>query len=244
MSEIKICKLFKFYCFDLTFTTMRILSLLSKLVVAGIGIWGIYENMVMNRHWCALFSYFTILSNVVVTLYSLITAIIMLFGSKLQHKLYYKLKGSFMLCILVTHLVYAILLAPQFNKNPRMAAFVTSYANYLTHYVIPWLFTLDYLIFDEKGHFKWYDAFIWAFVALLYIPFAYTRVYIVGYFDKDVGNKYPYFFMDIDKFGVKGVAMFISGLVGVFMVFAWIIIFIDYQIAKFINKKSKKSHKD
>lgn len=131
------------------------------------GIWGIYENVMVNKYWGGMFFD----SNVSVTLYSLITVILILLGSKLQHKLYFKFKGILLFCNSIIHIVFVVLVIPEFKKNPKLAVYMNHPAIHLAHYVVPWLFILDYLLFDEKGHFKWYDAFIWNFVVLLYNPY-------------------------------------------------------------------------
>ena len=136
--------------------------------------------------------------------------------------------------ILITHIVFHYILYPDFRKNPE---FKMDYGIFAAHYIVPLGMLADYILFDEKGHFNYSNVFLWVFIPVLFIPFAYTKTYVSGMFDKHFQHKYPYFFMDYEKLGVKTVVLIISVIIVFFVLFAYLFVFIDKLLGKI--KKTK-----
>lgn len=69
------------------------------------------------------------------------------------------IKGEIMISILLTMSVYHFILIPYALKlNPYESL---KPIDIILHYCIPTLTLFDWILFDEKKRFKWYDPIIW-----------------------------------------------------------------------------------
>lgn len=200
----------------------KIVSLVYKTIFISISFISLY-NTLFNFSGDTL-AYFTILSNIVVFVFFLIIWI-----KTLQDILHKKTeggnthlirtKGIATLCITVTGLVYAFLLADYTAKSNY------TFQNLSHHYIIPVMTVLDYFLFDEKGKLKWYHPLLWVGCALLYLPYIFIRAIILG--PDTALIRYPYFFLNVDNLGVGGVALWCAGLVVFFSALAYLLYFYD-----------------
>lgn len=180
-------------------------------------------------------AYFTVLSNILIFVVMLIIWIKTL-KDVIIKKEYEGLnkhcmlpKGIAMLCITVTFLVYAFLLA-EYNLKSNY------YVNNLSeHYILPMMMILDYFLFDEKGNIKWYHPLIWVGCALCYLPYIFIRAAIIGNNSNLI--RYPYFFLNVDDLGVGGVIWWCIGLLIFFSALAYLYFLFD----KLINKRKKRA---
>lgn len=143
-----------------------------------------------------------------------------------------------LLSILLTFIIYNFVLAKSRDiKDSFVVASVT------LHMILPLMFTFDYILFYEHGKVKWYYPILSTIFPLLYAVFIYIHAAIRN-FDSSIyypGRNdpfiYPYFFLNLDKYGVVGVAKYIVIILIVFVVFGYIIVMIDKLLGKVINKK-------
>ncbi len=96
----------------------------------------------------------------------------------------------------------------------------------------------DFLFFDKKNRYlKWSDALKWMVIPLIYIIFIFLRALFI-----ETGTEgivvYPYYFIDVDKNGIFRVLINIAGVVIAFIVFSYLMMFLDIVIGK-LGKKSK-----
>lgn len=70
-----------------------------------------------------------------------------------------------------------------------------SFYNYIFHYFIPVLMTVDYLFFVDKTELHWYIIFLWMIYPALYVVFVYWRAWIT-IVTHGRSHLYPYTFMD------------------------------------------------
>ncbi|MBR1455443.1 MAG: Pr6Pr family membrane protein, partial [Lachnospiraceae bacterium] len=101
------------------------------------------------------------------------------------------------------------------------------------HIILPLMFTFDFILFYEHGKLKWYYPIMSAIFPLLYAAFVYIHAAIYK-FDSSIyypGRKdpfiYPYFFLNLDKYGVAGVIRNILIILVVFVVFGYVIFLVD-----------------
>lgn len=204
------------------------ISLLYKTILVTISFIGIY-NSILNIN-ASTFAFFTFLSNVLVLIFFLIIWIktikdVIIKNQDIGYnKHLLKIKGIATLCITVTGLVYAFTLADYTSKS------CYSFQNLTQHYIIPIMVVLDYFLFDEKGHIKWYTPLIWVGCAITYLPYIFIRALILG--SNTTLVRYPYFFLDVDKLGVGGVALWCIGLVVFFSLLAYLNYFYDRWYSK------------
>ena len=144
-----------------------------------------------------------------------------------------------LLGILLTFIIYNFVLAP---RRDIQDSFVV--ASVTLHIILPLMYTFDYVLFYEHGKVKWYYPILSTIFPLLYAAFIYIHAAIYR-FDSSIyypGRKdpfiYPYFFLDLDKYGVVGVAKYIVIILIVFVVFGYLIVLIDKLFSKVLYKKN------
>lgn len=97
--------------------------------------------------------------------------------------------------------------------------------NFLVHYIVPYGALLDWALFD-KGHcYKWWDPFVWTILPLAY---AIISVAIALITRIPIGNNpdgpFPYFFLNVDKYGILGVIQYSLGLAAAFLVGSYVLV--------------------
>ena len=139
------------------------------------------------------------------------------------------LKFIAMLGIMLTFFVFNILLAG--DREPQLNFRVNSV---LFHLVLPIMYVADWVVFYEHKKVKWVYPLVSTAFPLGYVAFIFIRSAILG-FDIENYTLYPYFFLDLDKQGVGGVASWIGILFAAFVVAGYIFMGLDRLI------KCKKS---
>lgn len=166
--------------------------------------------------------YYTVQSNILVLCTFVILIVKQLIVMKKDGKtgsssFYARPKGAATLAITVTFLIFWIILAPTtFSMENVSKNYLLSLDNNLVHTVAPLLLIFDYVLFDYGKNFKKYDPLYWTIIPLVYLIFAVIRASIgeIG----NTGSRYPYFFIDFDKFGgltivfIFGILLFFIGL--------------------------------
>lgn len=191
-------------------------SLISKGIIATCAIVGFLMQMTLHG-WHGL-RYYTNQSNLLVGVFM----VYLLFKyQKSGHwtKMDLRLKGGVTVAILLTGLVYHFMLAPQ-----KTAAEFWTIENFLSHYIVPFGTLVDCIVFD-KGHcYKWYDPFTWTLLPLVY---AIVSVAIALITRIPIGNNkdgpFPYFFLNVDKYGFVGVLQYCLGLAVAFLIGSYIL---------------------
>lgn len=139
--------------------------------------------------------------------------------------------------IAITAIVYHLALAPVGFEMDALRSNINNkvIANFLVHTLSPILVILDYILFDEKGHFKFFYPIIWLFEPLNYIVYVYTYSNFGGTFYSIGGSrKFAYFFLDYTKLGYAGVFKW--------LVFIAIILLILSELIVLLDKVSFKIH--
>ena len=187
-------------------------------------------------------AYFTYLSNLFVLIYFIINIIYSLAYLK-NHSykniinVFPKVKGAMTMCISITFLVYHFLLS---SNNFAMSEPYHGYniANSLVHYIVPMMSMIDFIIFDKKGVYKKSDPLIWFLIPLVYFIFSIIRGALGKPFSD--GSRYPYFFIDIDKYGMAQIALNLILLALAFLLMGYLIYFIDSKFLKLINRSKSQ----
>lgn len=165
------------------------------------------------------FRYFTNLSNIYVAAVTAAELVMLLCRPKAEFPA--ALKGSALLCIMLTMLVAHFMLGG-FTMGGTMAPSLM-----LLHYVVPILTLIDTLVFFPKGRMKAYYPFLWAVPPIIYLIV--TMIICSG---GAFSPKYPYPFLNIDELGIKNVTLTIIVLVILYMAAGYILYAIDRAVAK------------
>ena len=174
--------------------------------------------------------YFTHQSNMFVLVFFLISIIFII--KDIKHNGVYKiiphfrvLKGSVIMCITATLLVYNFVLRPRsFVMGSNDASY--SIMNTIVHYIVPIMVIFDTILFDKRKNYKILSPILWLIAPLFYLIFTLIGVKLFGAFT-DGGSLYPYFFLNITKYGIATVSMNVLYLAIFFLVLGYAIYFLD-----------------
>lgn len=199
------------------------LSFLWKLLIIVVTGIGLYLNFKFIGFKLSL-AYFTILSNIFCFIFYLID--ILFNNLKKKKSFYYKIKGTMIMSITITMIIYTFL---AITNN------IVAYNNHLiecmfVHYLTPILVLLEYFLYEKKGNIKWYYPFIWSVVLPLYWLFIHLKK-IQG-FSFLANTKYPYIFMDYEKYGAEKVFVNLFVIYIVFLICGMFFKKIDRFMAK------------
>jgi len=165
------------------------------------------------------FSFFTILSNLLV---AMVAASAATGGNWAPLRFWRKprVRGLAALCIAVTCLIYATILAGQWHpQGPQLIA------DRAVHYVVPFLYLFWWAVLLPHGTLVWRDALRWLLFPLAFLAWTLLRGAVV--------HEYPYPFVDVTNLGY-GTVMINSLMVGVlFVVLGLVLVGIDRALAKY-----------
>lgn len=137
--------------------------------------------------------------------------------------------------ILVTFFVYDILLA----KDKTISDYFFSISNLIMHLILPLMFLVDWILFNNHNNAKWYYPFLSTILPLIYVAFILIRALILG--NSYSGTLYPYFFLNVERLGLGGVTLWVIILVVFFVALGYILFMFDRF--KTIKEKLKKNKK-
>ena len=156
----------------------------------------------------AVLQYFTLMSNILCAVYFTGAAVHTLRrgGTWLP-----VCKGALVMAMAITGITFHLVLAAgDFSMGPTQLI-----TNHLLHTAAPLLTVLDWLLFDEKGRYRWFEPFLWGIFPSAY--FVYTMIRArVSSFRFYNGSPYPYAFMDVDALGWGKVLLIFLGMAAAF----------------------------
>lgn len=162
------------------------------------------------------FSFFTILSNILVAI--VVTPAAFISDSFLARRvLRPAFAGAVALYIVVTGIVYHLLL----SKIEELTGFA-QVTNLCLHYVTPVLYALFWALFVAKGQLRWVHVLWWLIYPTGYAAFSLVRGPVVGW--------YPYPFLDASQLSVGQLAINILGVSVGFVVVGFLIVLVDRLI--------------
>ncbi|MBS4749630.1 Pr6Pr family membrane protein [Carnobacteriaceae bacterium zg-ZUI78] len=165
------------------------------------------------------FTYYTNISNLLVVLFYMY---LLYLGNKPYSQTIWRLKGGITICITLTFLVYAILLAPKAKAEDFYHI-----KNFTLHYIVPILTIFDWLISDKKGQYKKSDPFLWTVVPLIYCIFSLIKGFVFHIpIPEEPHSPYPYFFINIDKYGWNGFFTYFTAILVLYILLGYIMVFV------------------
>jgi len=167
------------------------------------------------------FSFFTILSNLLVAMVATSAAT----GGDWAPLRFWRrprVRGLAALSIAVTCLIYATVLAGQWHpQGPQLVADRT------VHYVVPFLYLFWWVALLPHGSLRWRDALHWLLFPLVFLVWTLLRGAVV--------HEYPYPFLDVDTLGYARVLIDSLGVGVVFVVLGLGLVTLDRAMAKHID---------
>lgn len=189
----------------------RLISLIYRFLGFGACVASLVVNVQMTNDKGTLFLYFTILSGLAATICfgaMFIANLIDLIRhgpNGIPAGIYMPIAMSVDVYLTITAIVGNILF-PFITSSGHLA-----WNMFLAHAIVPLLYILDWIIFEEKGTVVWWTSFYWLIFPILYAVFSFLRPFI--WQDQKFGNgsSYPYPFLDPQASG--GVGMVILNVV-------------------------------
>lgn len=172
--------------------------------------------------------YYTVQSNLLCFIFYFVILILYILKKLKKNSMYYVFKGMVTMAMTITMVVFQLLL----SSNGTYAGH--EFTSLLVHLVVPLLTIFDYIIFGEKGNLKNTYPFIWTASLIFYLVFDVIYVCLGGKFNNL--NNYPYFFLNIDKYGFIGVMINCLIIYILFLLFGIIVQRLDQKLKK-INQK-------
>lgn len=203
---------------------------LLRIIIVISAAYGLFLQL-YPKQWHQL-TYYTLISNIIVLAFY-IKLLVTQFRAKLSiptDRKLIRLKGAVTSCILLTFLVYVILLAPIAKPEDFY-----NWKNYTLHYIVPIAVFFDWLLTDKRGYYHYLDPVFWTVIPLLYTIFALVKGYVFRIPIPDQEHSpYPYFFVNVDKLGWSGFAVYFFAILFFYMCLGYIMYFIK---SAFLKKK-------
>jgi hypothetical protein len=219
---------------------MRRYSIIYKSVLVLSALIGLILQFASSTNIIETFSYYTIQSNLWVLFF---------FGYLLYREVY-KLpkigkwlllfKGMFTVGIFVTFLVYHFIIRPSL-EGINTSFEVGGINDFFIHYFVPLLTLFDWVFFDVKGKLLWYFPLVWLVQPLDYLVYVGIYNLLGGRFNTLTDpTPYPYFFLNVERFGILGVMQWSVLIVLLYIVLGYLLYFIDGAILYFQIKANEK----
>lgn len=141
--------------------------------------------------------------------------------------LFPRVKGAVTICITVTFLIYHFVV----YEGPVLSVDGDIF-NLITHYFVPVLVILHWIIFDKKGRFKMIDPLLWTLIPMSY--FAWANIValqhtVIPYWD---GDFYPYSFMDLTIHSPSTVLVTVIVIFIFFVALGYVVYYADYKLSE------------
>lgn len=192
-----------------------------------------------------MLSYFTIQSNIVcfvVMLCSIYHSFVSVRKRKYHDyaRVHLFLKGLALLMITITFLTYNLVLTGKgFSMTTGFSA-ALSLNDRIVHFIVPLLTWIEFLAFQPKGSFRKYDPFKWLLAPVIYFVFIMVRARYIKPATYGIGIKrYPYFFMDVETYGVWYVVKYVLIFIIATIAIGYIIRTIDFILGMIYTKVQK-----
>ncbi len=214
----------------------RKLALIYRIIIVIVSSIALFVNFKLMTFRLGIL-YFTNLSNLLCLLYFLVLVIEMVLGKDKEDKLHYIVKGMVTMCITLTMFVYNFILAgdPGIFKNHMLEC-------NLVHLVVPIMVILDYVMFGKKGNLKKEYVIYWCLGLFGYQVFVMIYSLLGGTFAD--GARYPYFYMNTEKYGVFGVFINTLVILIIYVLYGLLIQKLDNLVGNRKNNKLKNTDLD
>ncbi|TCD46297.1 hypothetical protein D3X11_02340 [Streptococcus sp. X16XC17] len=192
----------------------QIILFISRILLAVLAVTGTTIEIV--KFGPGMFMYYTVLSNLLVSIFSVYMVYAMWQKKDLQSQSFLRIKAAVTMSIMITFVIYHLLLAPIADNFWRIE-------NILCHYIVPLYFFLDTLFVDRGRQYKWFDPICWTALPLAYMAFALLNGLFLKIPIPDAKDSpFAYFFLNVTKYGWQYVLTYAG------------IIFVAYLVSGYI----------
>ncbi len=184
------------------------------------------------------FSFFTVQSNIFCFVVMCVLLIKYFMGKDTCSRCLTYFKGMALSAILCTFLIYHFAECRINYPLNVIGIFGLPIKTLFSHYIIPFMFLLDWIIFQPKGHFKWWHTVGWLAFPLMYFLGFITRCNCNPASAFINVQKYPYFFLDYETLGIGKFCNYIFVLLIIIFAENTLIVMLDKYMKKLSKKKT------
>ena len=165
----------------------------SRCLLAALALLG--TSIQLIKYGPGMMMYYTVQSNLLVSLFALYMLGAMRQGKDLQSPSFLRIKAAVTMSIMITFVIYHFMLAPLATDFWRVE-------NMLCHYITPLYFFFDTLLVDRQRQYQLLDPLRWATLPLLYMAFALFNGLVLKWPIPDAKDSpFAYYFLNVHKYG-------------------------------------------
>ncbi len=151
-----------------------------------------------------------------------------------RNRFYAAIRFCALVSILLTFTLYHAVLEPWMYAEYPAYFDRLSLLDTLLHNYTPVMLLLDYLLFDEKGRFRWWHVPLSAAVPILYAVYAAVYSATGGVFISfDQIQRAPYFFLDYPALGPGRSVLWGAGILASTLLLAFVLAAFDRNLPRF-----------
>ena len=165
----------------------------SRCLLAALALLG--TSIQLIKYGPGMMMYYTVQSNLLVSLFALYMVGAMRQGKDLQSPSFLRIKAAVTMSIMITFVIYHFMLAPLATDFWRVE-------NMLCHYITPLYFFFDTLLVDRERQYQLLDPLRWTALPLLYMAFALLNGLVLKWPIPDAKDSpFAYYFLNVHKYG-------------------------------------------
>ena len=165
----------------------------SRCLLAILAVLG--TSIQLIKYGPGMMMYYTVQSNLLVSLFALYMLGAMRQGKDLQSPSFLRIKAAVTMSIMITFVIYHFMLAPLATDFWRVE-------NMLCHYITPLYFFFDTLLVDRQRQYQLLDPLRWTALPLLYMAFALLNGLVLKWPIPDAKDSpFAYYFLNVHKYG-------------------------------------------
>ena len=165
----------------------------SRCLLAILAVLG--TSIQLIKYGPGMMMYYTVQSNLLVSLFALYMVWAMRQGKDLQSPSFLRIKSAVTMSIMITFVIYHVMLAPLATDFWRVE-------NMLCHYITPLYFFFDTLLVDRQRQYQLLDPLRWTALPLLYMAFALLNGLVLKWPIPDAKDSpFAYYFLNVHKYG-------------------------------------------
>lgn len=192
------------------------LLFLSRCLLAFLAVLG--TAMEIAKHGIGMLMYYTVQSNLLVSIFALYMVYAMWQKKELQSPKFLRIKAAVTMSIMITFVIYHLLLAPIATNFWRVE-------NILCHYIVPLYFFVDTLFVDKQKQYKWFDPCWWTLLPLCYMIFGLVNGFFIKIPIPDAKDSpFAYFFLNVTKYGWSFVLTYAGTIFVVYLVAGFVLL--------------------
>lgn len=133
------------------------------------------------------------------------------------------LRGIAVLAMLITFISYQYMLKSTGFTMYSYGNTLSFVKDLISHFILPLMVVGDWLLFQPKGLYRWFDTLLW-----LLFPFCYLILILLrGFFTQ----KYPYFFLNVEEIGFLKVCIFVCIYLTCILIIGFVFFLIDKALS-------------